>query len=131
MEPAAVAKSVIKVIDNLIDTSKDDFKLTKSYKVRYGEGAEKFYLDKVDGTYESSLWLLIHKILFSEGLYQQFLDPDHAAEVEKVIKEEPDCIYKPDWDDDDAEEIWYETLDVIYKKVMNSVAKKLRTIPLR
>lgn len=131
MEPAAVAKSVIKVIDNLIDTSKDDFKLTKSYKVRYGEGAEKFYLDKVDGTYESSLWLLIHKIMFSEGLYQQFLDPDHAAEVEKVIKEEPDCIYKPDWDDDDAEEIWYETLDVIYKKVMNSVEKKLRGIPLR
>lgn len=85
----------------------------------------------MDGTYESSLWLLIHKILFSEGLYQQFLDPDHAAEVEKVIKEEPDCIYKPDWDDDDAEEIWYETLDVIYKKVMNSVAKKLRSIPLR
>lgn len=131
MEPAAVAKSVIKVIDNLIDTSKDDFKLTKSYKVRYGEGAEKFYLDKVDGTYESSLWLLIHKIMFSEGLYQQFLDPDHAAEVEKVIKEEPDCIYKPDWDDDDADEIWYETLDVIYKKVMNSVEKKLRALPLR
>ena len=113
MEPAAVAKSVIKVIDNLIDINKDDFKVTKSYKVRYGEGAEKFYLDKVEGTYESSLWLLIRKIMFSEGLYQQFLDADHAAEVEKVIKEEPDCIYKPDWDDDDAEEIRYEHHEAI------------------
>ncbi len=131
MKPAAVAKAVIKVIDNLIDINKDDFKVTKSYKVRYGTDEEKFYLSNVDGSYEASLWLLIHKIMFNEGLYREFLDDAHVAEVEEVIKDEPDNIYKPDWDDDAAEEIWYETLEVIYKKVMNHVAKQLRTIPLR
>ena len=65
----------------------------KNIKVRYGPEQEKFYLDWVEGSYESSLWLLIHKTMYHEGIYKKFLNERCLAEVEEVIKDQPDCIY--------------------------------------
>jgi hypothetical protein len=76
----------------------------KSIKVRYGPEDEKFYLDWVEGSYESSLWLLIHKTMYHEGIYQKFLNDRCMAEVEQVIKDQPDCIYGANEDNFTPEE---------------------------
>lgn len=72
--------------------------------VRYGPEHEKFYLDWVEGSYESSLQLLIHKTMYYEGIYKKFLNDRCLAEVEKVIQEEPDCIYGVNEEDFTEEE---------------------------
>ena len=69
---------------------------SQSNVVRYGPEGEKFYLDWVEGSYESSLWLLIHKTMYYEGIYKLFLNDRCMADVEKVIKDYPDSIYGAD-----------------------------------
>ncbi len=77
---------------------------SKSIVVRYGPEFEKFFLDKVEGSYEYSLQLLIHKTMYHEGIYKKFLNDRCLADVEKVIQEYPDSIYGPNEDEFTEEE---------------------------
>lgn len=98
------------IIDSLIELELSNFRKDKSFKVRYGPEAEKFYLTWVEGSYEYSLQLLIHKIMYHEGLYRAFLNDKQMADLAKVITEEPDCLYLPD----SSNSIESDILDKVY-----------------
>lgn len=132
MAPEEVIKAVNKALRYSIYA---DARYSGSTKVRYGPESEKFYLDWVEGSYESSLQLLIHKIMYHEGLYKKFLNDRCMADVEQVIAEYPDSIYSPDEDDFTEEEeaagytyarIQYECLDEIYSKCIFFVGDNLK-----
>lgn len=74
------------------------------YKVRYGKEQEKFYLNWVEGSYESSLQLLIHKMMYNTGIYKKFLNDRCMAGVEEVIRDYPDSIYGVNEEDFTEEE---------------------------
>jgi len=132
MTPEDVIKAVNKTLRYSIY---GEARFSGSTMVRYGPEEEKFYLDWVEGSYESSLQLLIHKIMYHEGLYKQFLNDRCMADVERVINEQPDSIYSPDEDDFTDEEeaagytysnIQYNYLDEIYSKCIYFVGDNLQ-----
>lgn len=57
----------------IIEKNKGSFKKEGDFKVRPGYGYDKFYLDRVDGSYDMSLQGLIHYILHDDHLYEKFL----------------------------------------------------------
>ncbi len=88
----------------------------------------------MEGSYESSLQLLIHKTMYYEGIYKMFLNDRCLADVEEVIQDYPDSIYGPDEEDFTEDEeangytyslIQYDYLDVIYYQVIKFVAEQL------
>lgn len=94
-------------------------------QVRYGPEQEKFYFNWVEGSYESSLQLLIHKTMYYEGIYKKFLNDRCLADVEKVIQEFPDSIYGPNEDDfTDEEEANGYTYSLIQETYLDELYNK-------
>lgn len=57
----------------------------------------KYYLDRVSGSYESSLPNLIHKIMWYEGIYDEIIsDKKELNDIQDIINNYPDEIYSPD-----------------------------------
>jgi len=107
---------VTDILDELIDLNKHDFS-NGVFKVRtdYPNGS-KFYLNKVDGSWDESIHLLIHSILYIENrgvtgstdpdedlncYYQMFLDSETMDE----IHEDPYTRWWVDEDHEDYEKI--------------------------
>ena len=64
-----------------------------TFKVRLNYGPGKFYLDRVEGSYEYSLQNLIHHMLWEDGHYVSFLNARQLKEVEEIVNDEPNGIY--------------------------------------
>ena len=96
------------ILENIIEKNSDDFIKNSSFKVRPGYGPDKFYLDKANQDYESSLENLIHHILFEEELYNHFLNERQMGNCKNVIENEPDSIYRPDLEDEVISDEEYE-----------------------
>jgi hypothetical protein len=90
--------------------------------VRPGYGPDKFYLNQVEGSYEDNLQLLIHYILYEDGLYKKFLTKKQLASCEEVINEYPESIYGSD--DDSLQQL----LDEIYSGSIRFVGNKLLSL---
>lgn len=119
-------------LSRIIFESTDEFNSSEQAKVRPGYGPDKFYLDKIGGAYDSSLQSLIHHILWEKKLYHKFLTKRQLMDVERVIKEEPGSIYKPDLDDEstseeefEQDEALEESLDALYWRVITYVGGEL------
>ena len=128
-------QSVIKILKKYfsqeITGAKEVFLEQESFKFRPNYGPNKFYLDWVQGSYESSLQNLIHHILWEDGHYENFLNSRQLKEAKEAIEEDPDGIYGTGNNDDlsDAEfeedEIAQESLDAIYYEVIQHVGSLL------
>tara|TARA_B100000768_G_C11222329_1_gene351131 strand:- start:578 stop:1060 length:483 start_codon:yes stop_codon:yes gene_type:complete len=119
-------------LSRIISNSADEFNSSKQTKVRPGYGPDKFYLDKIDGSYDSSLQSLIHYILWEKKLYHKVLTERQLADVKRVVREEPDYIYRPDLNDESTSEEEFQqdealddALDTLYGRVITHVGKKL------
>jgi len=127
-----VTETLNTILENIIEENSDDFIKNSSFKVRPGYGPEKFYLDKANQDYESSLENLIHHILFEEELYNQFLNERQLGNCKNVIENEPDSIYRPDLEDEEISDEEYEleekaseALDDIYTSALEFTENKL------
>jgi hypothetical protein len=119
-------------LSRIISESADEFNSSQQTKVRPGYGSDKFYLDRIDGSYDSSLQSLIHYILWEKKLYHKFLTARQLVDVERVVNEEPDYIYSPDLDDESTSDEEYEqdvalgdSLDNFYWGVITHVGGEL------
>mgnify|MGYP001296484581 CR=1 FL=1 len=76
----SISHQIISYFSEQIQNGKDYFHETQTFKLTaYGM---EFSLDRVDGSYESSLPLLISKIMFHKGYYEDVLSSmleDNAA----------------------------------------------------
>ena len=120
------------ILDKIIEENSDSFISNSNFKTRPGYGPDKFYLNKANKDYESSLENLIHHILFEEELYNEFLNNRQLNDCSKVVKEHPDSIYRPNLENEEIsdrefelEEKASETLDNIYIGVLEFVEDKL------
>ena len=126
------------VIENLknyfteeIKEGKKVFLKEQNFKVRPGYGPDKFYLDRVQGSYEYSLQNLIHHILWEEDYYESFLNSRQLKDVKKVVDAEPDGIYGTGINDDlsdseyEEDEVAQESIDIIYFQVIQHVGSLL------
>ena len=118
-------------LSRIISESADEFN-NSQIKVRLGYGPDKFYLDRIDGSYDSSLQSLIHYILWEKKLYHKFLTARQLVDVERVVNEEPDYIYSPDLDDESTSDEEYQqdealgdSLDTLYWGVITHVGREL------
>lgn len=123
--PEEITKDVCEILEKIITTNLTRFKEEGTFKVRPGYGYDKFYLDRVDGSYDMSLQGLIHYILHDDGHYKKFLSKKQLQDVDEVIKESPESIYSPDDDDEAYEEIQSDYLDFIYANSIQFVANQL------
>ena len=126
METNKAIEKVNAILNQIIDENVAKFKKSKEFKVTPNYGYKKFYLDKIDGSYDNSIYSLIHYILYQEGIYSNFLNADQLKELEMVIKEYPMSIYGPNEEEDENyEEIQYDFLDKVYSEGITCVAKRL------
>lgn len=126
MEVEKTIQKVNIILNQIIDEHVAKFKKSKEFKVTPNYGYKKFYLDKIDGSYDNSIYSLIHYILYQEGLYSNFLNDDQLKELEMAIKEYPTSIYGPNEEEDENyEEIQYDFLDKVYSEGISYVANRL------
>jgi hypothetical protein len=119
-----INKKLIEIIyDNLDSLKEGDF------KVRPGYGYDKFYLNRVDGSYDMSIQGLIHYLLYEELIYRDILNLDQYAKCRLVIQNHPESIYYPD--DNSADDIKVrELLDFIYSYSIFSIGHFMISIGL-
>ena len=86
------------------------------FKVRPGYAYDKFYLNRVGGSYDMSLEGLIHHIMFEEKLYHLFLNEQQINKVQTLVENSPESIYRPDTDDDDNQ-FANDIIDVVFSVV--------------
>jgi hypothetical protein len=126
MEVEKAIQKVNVILNQIIDEHLAKFKKYKEFKVTPNYGYKKFYLDKIDGSYDNSIYSLIHYIMYQEGMYSNFLNADQLKELEMVIKEYPTSIYGPNEEEDENyEEIQYDYLDKVYSEGISCVANRL------
>jgi hypothetical protein len=106
------------ILKKIIADNLASFRSDNSFKVRPGYGYDKFYLDRLDGSYDMSLYGLIHYILHEEGIYPDMLPKAALTEVERLIREHPESIYSPEQD--------YEWLDDLHESCISLVARELQ-----
>lgn len=116
-----------------ISKGKDVFIEQQSFKFRPPYGGHKFYLDWVDGSYESSLQNLIHHMLWQESYYEYLMNSRQLAIIEKIVEEEPNGIWGAnEWDESlsdeeqKEDEKTQELLDEIYFEVIKNVGGLLK-----
>ena len=116
-----------------ISKGKDVFIEQQSFKFRPPYGGHKFYLDWVDGSYESSLQNLIHHMLWEESYYEYLMNSRPLAIIEKIVEEEPNGIWGAnEWDESlsdeeqKEDEKTQELLDEIYFEVIKNVGGLLK-----
>jgi hypothetical protein len=122
-----IVSYVIKVLMTIIDENSGGFS-NGEYKVRTVYSDSKFYLNKLDLLEDESIHLLIHRIMYVEKLYHQFLSPDHIKKLDK----HPDLMYLHDkipWIkeetnnygnnvvDEFLQEVFYECIHNVFKKL--------------
>ena len=127
----AVIESLKNYFSEEIKEGKEVFLKEENFKVRPNYGPNKFYLDRVEGSYEYSLQNLIHHILWEEGHYESFLNARQLKEVEEIVNDEPNGIYAAGDVDDlsdseyEEDEVVQESIDLIYFQVIQHVGSLL------
>jgi hypothetical protein len=101
----SISHQIISYLSEQIRNSKDYFHETQTFKLMAYN--MEFNLDRVDGSYQNSLPLLISKIMYHKGYYEDVLSSmlEDSAAIEKVMKmikevqeEAPDEIFGFDMD---------------------------------
>jgi hypothetical protein len=123
-----IVRKVVKILDKIIIVNSESL-FQGDYLVRPGYGYDKFYLNRVDGSFDLSLYSLIHWILYEEKIYQTILSEKHFADCISVIKNNPEAIYSPEGDSIEDIEL-QDLLDSIYFKSVVFVGKKLNSMQL-
>ena len=104
---------------SLIEDHKDFFAEENTFKVRPGVAYDKFYLDRIDGSYDMSLQGLIHHYMWEQELYHSILNEDEIKDCEAVVENSPEYIYGPE---DEGKQTM---LDEIQFDMIRFVGKKL------
>ena len=124
-----VEKIIADLNDELLDIIEDyeeDFthyvETDHGLKIRVDYGPGKFYLNWVDwhGTYEYTIQNLIHHIMWEKDYYKRFLSEDQLEEVQKVIEDDRDNIYKS------SDSKIQSTLNRIYETVIIETAIRFK-----
>ena len=106
---------LINFLYNIFEMNQDSFS-GGDFKVRPGYAYDKFYLNRVGSSYDMSLTGLIHHIMFEEKLYHLFLNEQQINEVQTVVENSPESIYRPDIDDDNNQ-FANDIIDVVFSVV--------------
>jgi len=82
----SISHQIISYLSEQIRNSKDYFHETQTFKLMAYN--MEFNLDRVDGSYQNSLPLLISKIMYHKGYYEDVLSSmlEDSAAIEKVMK---------------------------------------------
>jgi len=123
-----IVRQVVKILDKIIIENSESLS-QGDYLVRPGYGYDKFYLNHVDGSFDLSLYGLIHCILYEEKIYQNILSEKRYADCLYVIKNNPEAIYSPEGDSVEDIEL-QDLLDAIYFKSIVFVGEKLNSMQL-
>jgi hypothetical protein len=125
-------KIVLEKLNDIINSNIGEFKTSGSFKVRPGYGYDKFYLDRIEGSYDMSLQSLIHYILLEEGIYESQLGQERFAEVKRLREVCPEAIYSISADNEentlDYVRIQENFLDVIYGEGIRFVGSRLKSL---
>jgi len=128
----AIIKNLKNNLSEEIKAGSEVFLSEKNFKVRPNYGPNKFYLDRVEGSYEYSLQNLIHHMLWEDGHYENFLNTRQLKDVENVVNNEPNGIYGVVGDVDTISDSEYEedvvaqeSIDLIYFEVIQHVGSLL------
>jgi len=114
-------------LDSIIDSHWDEFIETEEVKVRPGVAYDKFYLNRVTGTYDCSLQGLIHHLLWESKCYHELLPSSQLSVAEKIVKDEPECIFAPDENDECLEPEEIDELDSDISNIFYEVCKHVGT----
>jgi hypothetical protein len=117
-------------LDAIISDNAQELKHAKYFKIRTGIAYDKFYMDRVEGSYDQSLHGLIHHLMWERKYYHDILPESQISVVSKMVKEEPEGIYRPDHDDlsislEQCEEL-DDALNDIYFNVIKHVGNQLK-----
>ena len=104
-----VTQELITIID---DTKSSTYNFTK---VRTNFSDDSFNITRVDGMFEGSLHMLIHRIMYVEKHYLRFLDSELMNEVE----EDPHSRWWVDLDHEDNDKIHEFLRDIYYDCIFN------------
>ena len=113
--------TIRKVLKEVIDVELEEFKKKDTayvYKVRPSFSDDKFYLTLVQGDFESSLWSLIHHIMWHYGIYREILSEEHYRICKDVVENQPHSIFALDALDDltdDEYQLQYD-IDNLYNE---------------
>jgi len=128
----AAIKAIKSYFSEEIETGRKIFLEENNFKIRPNYGPNKFYLDRVEGSYEYSLQNLIHHILWEDGHYKSFLNARQLEDVKKIVNDEPNAIYGVAGDVDNLSDSEYEedivaqeSIDLIYFQVIQHVGSLL------
>ncbi len=129
-QPITIVEKIIadlndELLDIIEDYEEDFTHYVETYhglKIRVDYGPGKFYLNWVDfhGTYEYTIQNLIHHIMWEKDYYKRFLSEDQLVEVQKVIEDDRDNIYKS------SDSKIQSTLDRIYETVIIETAIRFK-----
>tara|TARA_B100001564_G_scaffold355435_1_gene367736 strand:- start:59 stop:1168 length:1110 start_codon:yes stop_codon:yes gene_type:complete len=129
-QPITIVEKIIadlndELLDIIEDYEEDFSHYVETYhglKIRVDYGPGKFYLNWVDfhGTYEYTIQNLIHHIMWEKDYYKRFLSEDQLEEVQKVIEDDRDNIYKS------SDSKIQSTLDRIYETVIIETAIRFK-----
>jgi hypothetical protein len=118
-----IVTQVVKILDKIIIENLDSLR-QGDYSIITGYGYDKFNLNHVDGSFDNSLYSLIHWILYEEKIYKNILSKKHFADCKSIIKNDPESIYSPEGDSIEDIEL-QKLLNKIYFKSVVFVGKKL------
>jgi hypothetical protein len=97
IETLKATSKVISELYYMFNDHIDDWKEFADFKVRYGSELDKFYLTNIDGSYEMSLFLLVHFILYNKNLYKKIFSKEAYKKSVWTFQNHPDAL--PDLDD--------------------------------
>ena len=128
-DPAgAIALHVSEVLINIIKENKKELSEDFDFKVLTHYGYGKFYLGKLDGSYDMSFYSLVHYILYQEKLYPLFLNSAQLKDLEQLVKNEPEAIYRPKEDAENFDFVQYEMLDHVTSCALKTVRDELEKL---
>ena len=120
---------ITSVLDKIIDRDLDDFS-NGVFKVRTKYSNSKFYLNRVEGSYDESLYLLIHYIMFKDGIYKDLLTDEQYKDCKYCGEEIPDIIWNVDYGDHGfdtlnpyLDEIYFHCIEHVYKRLTDEGLK--------
>jgi len=126
-----VKHSIIRFVTKELTTIIDDTK-SSTYnftKVRTNFSDDSFNITRVDGMFEGSLHMLIHRIMYVEKHYLRFLDSEMMNEVE----EDPNSRWWVDHDHVDYEkideflsDIYYDCIFNVYEYLTNDIGSDVK-----
>ena len=120
-----IVSGVNDVFKNIILENKKDLSEDFDFKVLTHYGYGKFYLAKLEGSYDMSFYSLVHYILYQEKLYPLFLNSAQLKDLEKLVKNEPEAIYRPLEDAENFDFVQYEILDHVTSCALKTIREEL------